>query len=222
MTTRTPTGTVKAGRWTYPAYRAGVGPVSRNTKRDGSGEWELADPKVADTYVADDRASDLAAVAIPGFVDEAPANHDRDDLKVAYQTIYANFAASLDEVASAIDSNPGRAKAAIATLVHLGLVAEGEKTNGEGEVLWQCWKTYDELDEKQADAEFEGKIRITSVHGGKVGAQTKKPGRSSWAVGDKCPQGHVLEEGDVYTQPSGRKQCRKCRGGYVSNAPKSA
>jgi hypothetical protein len=34
-------GTVKAGRWTYPAMRSGHD-VVRNTKRDGSGEWIAA------------------------------------------------------------------------------------------------------------------------------------------------------------------------------------
>lgn len=32
-------GTVKAGRWFYPARRFGDGSVQRNAKRDGSGEW---------------------------------------------------------------------------------------------------------------------------------------------------------------------------------------
>lgn len=36
------TGTVKIGRWTYPARDAGNG-AERNTKRDGSGTWEGVD-----------------------------------------------------------------------------------------------------------------------------------------------------------------------------------
>lgn len=33
------TGTVKVGRWTYPARQSLDGTIVRNTKRDGSGEW---------------------------------------------------------------------------------------------------------------------------------------------------------------------------------------
>lgn len=32
-------GTVKIGRWTYPARKLASGQVVRNTQRDGSGEW---------------------------------------------------------------------------------------------------------------------------------------------------------------------------------------
>lgn len=35
-------GTVKAGRWTYPAMMDAKGGVVRNTKRDGSGDWKAA------------------------------------------------------------------------------------------------------------------------------------------------------------------------------------
>lgn len=35
-------GTVKAGRWTYPAMMDAKGGVIRNTKRDGSGDWKAA------------------------------------------------------------------------------------------------------------------------------------------------------------------------------------
>lgn len=53
---QTPTGklvgTVKVGRWAYPAQKsdANDAPVRYNTKRDGSGEWKTADAKVAATF----------------------------------------------------------------------------------------------------------------------------------------------------------------------------
>lgn len=223
------TGTVKVGRWEYPARRDESGDIERNTKRDGSGEWEVATTKVANTFAADKPTEPTPAVpAINGFVDEAPVNHDYEDLRTAYMATYAGFAVTLEEIADALDTNPGRAKAALDTLVGLGLVAGPEKAPETGEPIWQPWKSYDEIDEKQARREFEDAtptdiaIKVRPTHGGKSGAQTKKPGRSTWTVGDKCPQGHVLAEGDIYVQPSGRKQCRKCRGGYSSNLPKSA
>jgi hypothetical protein len=37
------TGTVRIGRWEYPARKNGRGEVVRNTKRDGSGTWAPAD-----------------------------------------------------------------------------------------------------------------------------------------------------------------------------------
>lgn len=36
-------GSVKVGRWQYPAVRYSDGSVERNTKRDGSGEWVMAE-----------------------------------------------------------------------------------------------------------------------------------------------------------------------------------
>lgn len=216
------TGTVRVGRWEYPAELTtgadGFPHVRRNLKRDGSGDWETAATKVADTFAAEQ----TAPAAIPGFVDEAPVNHDREDLRTANRVIFANFAANLDDVATAVDTNPGRAKAIVNELVQLGLVVQ-ENVNGE-EIVWQSAETYDHIDEDANDAKFEEtvpadiKIRAVSTHGGKIGAQTKKPGKSDWKVGSNCPQGHLLEEGDVYVQPSGRKQCRKCRGGYASNS----
>ena len=220
------TGTVKVGRWDYPARQVDDY-IERNTKRDGTGEWEVATTKVANSFTA---AAAITAELpeIPGFVDETPVNHDYEDLRTAYLATYAGFAVTLEEIADAMDSNPGRAKAALDTLVGLGLVAGPEKAPETGELIWQPWKSHDEIDEKQARVEFETvtpldiAIKVRPTHGGRAGAQTKKPGRSTWAVGDKCPQGHILAEGDIYTQPSGRKQCRKCRGGYSSNQPQSA
>lgn len=37
-------GTVKVGRWTYPAEKHAGGTVMRNDKRDGTGSWVEADP----------------------------------------------------------------------------------------------------------------------------------------------------------------------------------
>lgn len=42
-------GTIKIGRWEYPARKQGD-VIERNTKRDGSGDWQTAD-KTNDVYV---------------------------------------------------------------------------------------------------------------------------------------------------------------------------
>lgn len=47
----------------------------------------------------------------------------------------------------------------------------------------------------------------------------EQPKTSRWQVGGTCPKGHEFAtEEDIYTMPSGRKQCRKCRKGYASKA----
>lgn len=134
-------GTVKVGRWTYPAIRKEDGTVVRNSKRDGSGDWDETNPALFMFVGEGDPIAEKAAQAvevpeIPGFVD-APAP------------------------------------------------APERKSSG---------------------------------HGGRVGAQVRKPGKSSWKIGDTCPQGHELTEETLYEMPSGRKQCRVCRGSYRSNA----
>ncbi len=41
------TGTVKVGRWEYPVRMTLAGKAQRNTKRDGSGDWEAVAPEQA-------------------------------------------------------------------------------------------------------------------------------------------------------------------------------
>lgn len=227
MSTTATTGTVKVGRWEYPAEVAPGGTVRRNTKRDGSGDWKIADPA---SFVPDaNGAPDLPA--IEGFTDETSV---RDELRRLYLYIYDSFSVhEYADVAEFLGSDIPTAKRYIATLKDLGLVyhdpkySDGSGTTGD---MFQAHHTYDEEAREQAVARFNSEVpadvtvkatRQSSGHGSKPGAQTKKPGRSSWAVGDHCPQGHVITDakGDnpVYVMPSGRKQCRKCRRGYSSN-----
>lgn len=251
-------GTVKVGRWTYPATQM-LGVVLRNAKRDGSGEWvetdaefvvnpedpavrderlaasgvfaeaEAADAEAADFDTAVTAAADAAAAlaAIPGFTDETPANPDYDDLRVAYLAIFDDFAVhGWDDLTEIVGGDVARTKAVAYALRDSGLIViePNYKTDIGTGTLFQCYRTYDELTREQAVELFvaafnpTATLKVRSTHGGKVGAQTKKPGRSSWTVGSACPQGHALEEGDIYVMGSGRKQCRKCRQGYPSNA----
>lgn len=145
-------GTVKVGRWAYPARQDSDGNVERNEKRDGSGDWSETNP-VLFTPIGE---GDPAAEEVARFY------RDTETPDVAAAT-----------------SVP---------------VIEGF------------------VEEPQPEPK--------SSHGGKVGAQTRRPGKSTWEVGTECPQGHTLDsEDDIYVMPSGRKQCRKCRSGHRSNKP---
>jgi hypothetical protein len=225
-------GTVKSGRWVYPAVRHDDGTVARNTKRDGSGDWVDADATkfVAEGGVpeqgtkADANAKDLPK--IDGFTDEG--HSDYDDLRVAYKLIFDNFASTYEEIADQLGSDLNRAKTVVSMLRDKELVVtDRREAQGKGapaETIIQSYKTYDSHTEAEVMADFAEafqpgvKIRRSSGHGGKVGAQHKKPGKSTWTVGSKCPQGHKLREQDIYEMPSGRKQCKKCRAGYPANA----
>jgi hypothetical protein len=224
-------GTIKVGRWTYPAAKDADGRVTRNTKRDGSGEWDVVSLADRDKFVPAEEETAPEAPAeqkqtdapeVPGFTPDASS--DYEDLRVAYRHIFEQFAITYDELASHLGVEVGRAKALVSVLRDSDGLVVTDHVNDSSETVIQSLHTYDHITIEEAMANFakavlpEVKVRRTSNHGGKVGAQTKKPGRSSWAVGDNCPQGHLLEEGDVYQMPSGRKQCRKCRLGYPSNA----
>lgn len=39
------------------------------------------------------------------------------------------------------------------------------------------------------------------------------------AVGDTCQNGHLIPEGGLYERPSGRTECRACRGAGKANGP---
>lgn len=215
-------GTIKIGRWTYPVQEQNRR-VLRNTKRDGSGEWVKVDPSELAKVQYDPEPT---KVEIPGFSEDGVS--DYDDLRVAYRFIFDDFAVGYADIASKVGVTVTRAKSIVAKLLEAGLVVT-ELTDGKGnygvgnETIAQSLETYDYITAEQAMKNFDAaipadvQIRRTGGHGGKAGAQTRKPGKSTWAIGDKCPQGHTLEDGDVYTQPSGRKQCRKCRAGYPSN-----
>lgn len=221
-TTSTPiSGTVKVGRWEYPARAThtatGFENVERNTKRDGSGDWE----PVAATF---EPAADTV-------YHDAPAEPTQDywDLRKAYGAIFGSFALTMpSEVAEVLGSDNARAFAIADHLDRVGLTVQ-DTVSGGSRVI-QSQQTYDYITAAEAMADFDEKVPVTvkvakvaKAHGSKPGAQTKKPGKSQWRIGDLCPQGtHILDEHALYTMPSGRKQCRGCRKGYPSNAPAKA
>ena len=232
-------GSVKVGRWSYPATQTGTGLTKRNTKRDGTGEWEQVDPKVAATFVADAPA-DFAPVETPAPLTGVVAPHDTytphpedasEDFKLARRVLANTWNTMIwgeaDEVRPA-DVTEKRAIEVLAALGKLGFVVRerADKNTGfkAGTAIYMATPNVDEATMPELLAKFDAEV----AHDLTIKAQTpradkpvnnthKKPGRSTWAVGDKCPQGHKLEEGDVYVMPSGRKQCRKCRSGYASN-----
>lgn len=206
-------GTVKVGRWEYPATQHPSGAVKRNTKRDGSGEWVDAD---AAKFVAEPSAPAVPEVA--GFT--ADGDSDHDDLRVAYLHVFDSHYVSTEDIAKELGTTPARTKAILDTLERLDLTT----SSGAGikPVLDPTQFTRADAAQRfMADVPLETKVRAGG-HGGKVGAQSAKPGKSTWQPGDDCPKGlHRLtdEDGDnpVYVMPSGRKQCRMCRRGYASN-----
>lgn len=170
-------GTVKVGRWHYPALQDGE-TVTRNTKRDGSGEWSDTNPALFRPVGEGDPAAEKVAIA---RVNERRA----EDIG----------ASKARHPAGKATKTPSKPALSVVPPIE-GFTdepVEAPKVSGNG-----------------------------AGHGGKVGAQTKKPGKSNWEVGGKCPQGHLLTDDDgdnpVYVMPSGRKQCRKCRRGYGSNS----
>lgn len=214
-------GTVKVGRWEYPAVRNDDGTVYRNTDRKtGDGDWVEVTGKAIESFAPD--APDVPE--IDGFT--AEGHSDYDDLRVAYRTIFDEFGVTIDDLADALGADLARTKSIVNMLRDKGLVVS-DKVN-DGELVIQSFKTYDNHTADEVMADFAEafnpgvKIRRSSGHGGKVGAQHKKPGKSRWEVGSRCPQGHLLKEGDIYVMPSGRKQCRKCRHGYSSNTTSKA
>lgn len=222
-------GTVKVGRWEYPAILNEDGSAARNTKRDGTGEWVDVDAakfvgETGGVEVPEQRSGDDVP-EIDGFT--AEGHSDYDDLRVAYIHIFDSFATTYDELASHLGCDESRAKRIVSMLNDKGLtVTDLRKEDGTGsgtETVIQSYKTYDDHTKDEVLVDFaeafqEGvKIRRSSGHGGKVGAQHKKPGKSTWQPGTPCPQGHKLGKDDVYVMPSGRKQCKQCRAGYPSN-----
>jgi hypothetical protein len=225
----TTTGTVKVGRWTYPAEQDAQGTI-RNTKRDGTGEWVKAD---AADFVADEggtpkpgtkaaKPRSTKTVATPA--DKAVATDDWHLLRELYQVIFANFAVTADEL-RVRDITEKRGLELARYLEGTGLVARSLAGESGKEPIWQSWNTYDSHTEDEVLADFDAKVPFdVIVKERKVGGHPvtnnthKKPGRSTWAVGSTCPQGHKLATAaDIYVMPSGRKQCQSCRKGYPSN-----
>lgn len=218
VTTR---GTVKVGRWTYPAEQDAQGTI-RNEKRDGSGKWVKAD---AAAFVPDE-----ADAPTPGHRPEltTPAEASLDykvALAVAKNTYETYIWGTADEIRPEGVSEK-RTLEILRKLRDNNLLVEEKSQASDGfktgQPIFQATPCADEasLEEYLAivgttlPLDLEVKVRAI----GTVTNNThKKPGRSTWKVGTPCPQGHTLRAETLYTMPSGRNQCRVCRGEYPSN-----
>lgn len=205
---------IKIGRWTYPL---GVidGRLVRNAKRDGSGEWVEV---TVDQMDGDQQKA---------LITKAPKeSEDYALLREIYLFIFDDHSVDYDGISEKFNLRPGRAKAAVSRLVNHGLVNVDhiERPDGKGkQYVIQANDTYDNWSREEAVDGFNNstmpktvKIPNPSTHGGVKGAQTRKPGKSTWKVGSPCPQGHKLKKGDIYTMPNGRHICRVCRSEYKS------
>lgn len=222
------TGTVKVGRWEYPAEVTDTG-IRRNAKRDGSGEWieGIADAKVIASFVADATATDEVAetigtlTAVQREVMAAVGSRQFDyfdDGIAADSGIWfghmcqqtPNSRKVRDAVTSLARGGKGRPQ--------LWIVGEADGT-GTGIDRWVVLTGMGAAVANRLASTFDGwsAIQLPSPsHGRGGGNQTKRPGKSSWRIGDPCPQGHILTESTLYTMPSGRNQCRECRAGMPS------
>jgi hypothetical protein len=235
-------GTVKVGRWTYPARIEPAAPdkVARNTQRDGSGEWQYVDEKVAKTFIADEpfeyeapegvEPKALTGVVSPSEEYTADPEDASDDYKLARQILARTWGmfiwGSADEIRPA-EVTEKRANEVLAALGKTGFVVreKADKNTGfkAGTPIYCATPNVDEAALPDLLAQFDAAVPHDLTIKARAAAHPvtnnthKKPGRSTWQVGTPCPQGHTLEEGDVYVMPSGRKQCKKCRAGYPSN-----
>lgn len=227
-------GTVKVGRWTYPAEQDAHNTI-RNTKRDGSGEWVAID---AAAFVPDEapaaaakpakaKAVDLKAADVAAGSTTSP---DYRALRAVHLAVFnSGIWADTTDIQVSVDGANLTEKRALELVRYLrgkDLLVEEKSTASDGfatgKPMWSSSPNWDEVSEAESLALFDAAVpRDVVVKERKISQVTnnthKKPGRSSWTVGDKCPQGHKLGEGDIYVMPSGRKQCQKCRKGYPSN-----
>lgn len=214
----TTTGTVKVGRWTYPAEQDAQGTI-RNTKRDGTGEWVKVD---ADAFVPDAAPAKPAAKTVEASLDYKLA------LAVAKNTYETYIWGTADDIRPEGVSEK-RTLEILRKLRDANLLVEEKSSSSDGFVtgqpIFQATPCADEasLEEYLAivgtTLPLDLEVKVRAVGGHPVTNNThKKPGRSTWTVGSNCPQGHKLATSDdIYTMPSGRKQCQKCRKGYPSN-----
>jgi hypothetical protein len=243
MNTKTTTGTIKIGRWEYPATQASDGAVLRNTKRDGSGEMVAVESDKAAAFVADrpvirvvatsgDRTAPKTTSAKVKTTEttETTENPDRDDMRRVLIQIFEDFAVTSDQAPEEMGSvrwtHLARTLESYQLVIATPLREYSRSKIGRIEVVFQSNKNHDShtLEENLADFDrivpADAKVRHvkTGGHGGKPGAQVNKPGKSTWLVGDKCPRGtHTLTQETIYRMPSGRKLCRSCRAEYPSN-----
>lgn len=227
MTTTVTTGTVKIGRWTYPAVRSEIsGVVTRNTKRDGTGESVEVTGNVTFTPDADYAASlsetGAAVLSVIGY----GATHDRWLVDFFDDGIVAGSGNWLSHATGQISEVLGRSRATVARAIY-GLETDGmvNISTEVDPVAHDRWFTLTTLGAQVALSLADTPIpvveraeRTGSGHGSKPGAQIRRPGKSTWRVGDPCPQRiHTLTDELIYVMPSGRMQCKGCRRGYPSN-----
>lgn len=231
MTSTTTTGTVKDGRWEYPATQLSDGHIIRNSKRDGSGHDVEVTPKVAETFTSSTPAAsnghsvlsplDRAMLAQIGNTGDrsskAPSFDFFDDGIVEGSGIW--FAHASEQTA-----NPPAARRAFKSLANKGYleISEPQEYSGSEKDRWIV------LTAKGAEAAIELAGQSTELpefkagHATGGGNQTKRPGKSTWKLGSPCPQGHKLSAQTLYTMPSGRNQCRECRGTMPSRELKGS
>lgn len=214
MSTHTITGTAKVGRWEYPAtLEVQTGTTMRNTKRDGSGEW-----------VREDRSRFVAHADSPEALEDV---YLRPMYRI-FSYVFESFASEARDIHSQTSGLPKgwtakQTTEALRELARHGLVTRTE--SGSPTIpVWQASVTYDNISPEEARVWFD--VAMAAGPSPEAAAQleaSEKPVKApkrrgvSWEPGTECPQGHVLAEDDVYTMPSGRRQCRKCRAGYDSN-----
>lgn len=215
------TGTVKVGRWTYPVIERPDGVVVRNEKTDGSLGYNR-DGFDVEAVVWDAPAATEAPKLSPAARELAAAIVNRhfdffdDGYDVEGSGIWFNHM-------SEQTPNPAAARKAARELEKRGLVHISEPQDPDTKDRW--------LSLTAEGAAFVGSLKGQSYnlavlgqakagHASGGGNQTKKPGKSTWKVGDKCPQGHKLTNENLYVMPSGRSQCRDCRKGMPSRSAK--
>lgn len=213
------TGTVKVGRWEYPAEMTETG-LRRNAKRDGSGEWieGVADAKVVASFVPAEQFTDEVAEAI-----DALSPVQREAMAAVGNGHFDFFDEGVVEHSgiwfthmSEQTPNPRPFRTAMQKLTTGAnpLWAIGEPDyDAHGRDRWFALTALGAKVAQRLAApvawEALGAAKAGHTTGG--GNQTKKPGKSTWKIGDPCPQGHTLTAETLYVMPSGRKQCKTCR-----------
>lgn len=236
MSKTTTTGSVKVGRWEYPAELAtgkdGFPHVKRWTKRDGTGELvPVTEQKVIDSFAPAE--TDEEPQALTGVVAPVETSADYRALREVHERIFnSGIWANKDDLqfefeGSVITEKRGHELARYLARKDLVVREISTKSDGfsTGEPIYSSTPNWDEVSLEQSLALFDAAVPtdvVVAAH--KIRADKPvnnthaKPGKSSWLAGDTCPRGtHVLNGANVYVMPSGRKQCKDCRAGYPSN-----
>lgn len=204
------TGTVRIGRWTYP-LRTQDGVTERNAKRDGSGEWVDVDLADVAEWNMDPEPTEVAEITDPAARSLMNRIANRgfdffDDGLVEDSGIWFEHACQQTPNAKA-------ARAAFRKLDREGLINLNPDVFEGDDDRWMTLTA-----KGAAYAATQVGVRDTYAwpaetagHRAGDGNQSKRPGKSSWKLGEKCPQGHTLTAQNLYVMPSGRKQCRECR-----------